>query len=428
MGRVRRYFYILFALAVAGILGGIIIPGCTIEDKNAVLKRVEEIVAEANNPPDTTVHVTGVTLDRNSATIEKGKTLQLTATVKPDNAANKNVNWSSSNESVATVDSSGLVTGVDLGNATITVTTVDGGYTDTCNVTVKHAAGDSEDYSAGGVSFKMIYVPGKTFYTGTGDSGTATVDNALWIGETEVTYELWYQVYTWATSNGYSFANPGREGNDGTDGAAPTTAKNEPVTYVNWRDAMVWCNALTEYYNAQNGTSYTCVYKDNGTPIRDSQDSNWEQCDSVVPDENANGFRLLTSNEWELAARYKDDSNGDGDIMDSGEYYPGDYASGATDDYNNSAATGAVAWYYDNSDTGSGRQTHDVKTKNANALGLYDMSGNVWEWCFTAYGSYRIIRGGCWGDSAIGLQVGYWYYGYPYYEGSSFGFRFCRKK
>lgn len=94
------------------------------------------------------------------------------------------------------------------------------------------------------------------------------------MGETEVTYELWYEVYKWATTDTgdgkrsdcgdlYSFANKGREGNNGTIGALPTTAKQEPVTLVNWRDTIVWCNALTEYYNANNGSgnrSYMCLY------------------------------------------------------------------------------------------------------------------------------------------------------------------------
>jgi len=101
--------------------------------------------------------------------------------------------------------------------------------------------------SAGSISFDMCYVPGKTFYTGTNDSGSSTVSKAYWIARTEVTYELWDAVYIWATSNGYNFANPGRKG----DGEGDTD--QHPVTEINWRDAMVWCNALTEYYNALFG-------------------------------------------------------------------------------------------------------------------------------------------------------------------------------
>lgn len=81
------------------------------------------------------VQATGVTLDKTSASVKQGKTLTLTATVAPADATNKNVTWSSDNESVATV-SNGVVTGKATGNATITVTTDDGGYTASCTVTV----------------------------------------------------------------------------------------------------------------------------------------------------------------------------------------------------------------------------------------------------------------------------------------------------
>lgn len=80
--------------------------------------------------------VTGVTLDQDVLEMNKGDTETLTATVTPADAYNKNVTWSSDNEAVATVSSAGVVTAVAAGNATITATTVDGGFTDTCDVTV----------------------------------------------------------------------------------------------------------------------------------------------------------------------------------------------------------------------------------------------------------------------------------------------------
>ncbi len=88
------------------------------------------------NSGGSTVSVTGVTLDKNSATIAVNGTVELTPTVSPSNATNKAVTWSSSNTSIATV-SNGVVTGKAAGNATITVTTMDGSYTATCTVTVK---------------------------------------------------------------------------------------------------------------------------------------------------------------------------------------------------------------------------------------------------------------------------------------------------
>jgi formylglycine-generating enzyme required for sulfatase activity len=194
--------------------------------------------------------------------------------------------------------------------------------------------GTVTNYTAGTVAFDTVYVPGGiTFPTGTDDSGSATVTNAYEIGETEVTYELWSAVYTWAISNGYAFANAGTMG----DGTGDTN--QHPVTTVNWRDSMVWMNALTEYYNDQNGTSLTCVYTYSSTIIRDSRDANATACDGAVASTTADGFRLLTSNEYELAARYIDDANSN-NILDAGEYYPGNYASGATADYNDATATG----------------------------------------------------------------------------------------
>lgn len=86
----------------------------------------------------TAVAVTGVTLNKNAATIGVGETETLTATVAPANALNQAVTWTSSNTSIATVDA-GVVTGVAEGNATITVTTTDGSFTATCDVTVVNA-------------------------------------------------------------------------------------------------------------------------------------------------------------------------------------------------------------------------------------------------------------------------------------------------
>ena len=85
---------------------------------------------------DQEIKVTGVKLNKNETTILVGGSETLTASVLPDDATNRNVNWTSSDASVATVDDNGKVTGVKVGEATITVTTQDGGKTATCRVTV----------------------------------------------------------------------------------------------------------------------------------------------------------------------------------------------------------------------------------------------------------------------------------------------------
>ena len=89
-------------------------------------------VTEAEVPA---VPATGVTLDKSEVTLEEGGSDTLTANVSPEDASNKNVSWSSSNPAVATVEN-GLVKAVGVGTAVITVTTVDGGHTATCKVTV----------------------------------------------------------------------------------------------------------------------------------------------------------------------------------------------------------------------------------------------------------------------------------------------------
>lgn len=91
-----------------------------------------------NTPPSTgdDAKVTGVKLDQNTLTVERGNTAQLTATVEPDTANNKNVTWQSSNMKVATVTRKGVVNALAEGTTTVTVTTADGGYTAKCTVTV----------------------------------------------------------------------------------------------------------------------------------------------------------------------------------------------------------------------------------------------------------------------------------------------------
>lgn len=310
------------------------------------------------------------------------------------------------------------------------------------------STGEKETCTVNGVSFNMVHVEGYSFPTGTTDSGNALISSAYQIAETEVTYKLWSEVHTWAERNGYKFANAGHQGADsnGCSGSAVGTEQH-PVTCINWRDAMVWMNALTEYYNAQNGTSLQPVYYSDGdgsyaTPHRDSRDETCSDsvdtaagaCDNPDVKADANGFRLPTMDEWELAARYIDDANGDGDIQDSGEYYPGNYASGADDAYDQTASsdydgdgdsesTDAVAWHSGN----SGSSTAVVKSKSANALGLYDMSGNVNEWNFDWApgfdGSHRVNRGGNWFYTETTSQVGIVINYSPINEYNYLGFR-----
>lgn len=119
---------------------------------------IEVTYTESNVP------VTGVTLDKNTDSIEIGETTTLTATIAPSNATNKTVTWSTSNSSVATV-SNGIVTGVAQGSARITVTTADGGFTAYCDVTVTKPV--TYDYV-----LASSMQPGKKYLIADGNSGT----------------------------------------------------------------------------------------------------------------------------------------------------------------------------------------------------------------------------------------------------------------
>jgi len=143
-------------------------------------------------------------------------------------------------------------------------------------------------------------------------------------------------------------------------GESPSTFKGnqKPVETISWKEAVLFCNRLSEQ------ASLTPCYQLNA--------------DEFSLDEQANGYRLPTEAEWEYACKA-----GSNEIR-----------YGAVDH---------IAWYKENAD----RTTHDVGLKMPNAWGLYDMLGNVWEWCTdiydeTVYGSYRILRGGGWADEARG--------------------------
>lgn len=262
---------------------------------------------------------------------------------------------------------------------------------------------------------KMIQV-GKlgttyTIPTGTDDEGTGTVVGGYLMAITQIWSSDWDQVRRWAEAKrGYHFQNQGRG----------ILNKPKPVTNVSWRDVVVWTNALSEK------TGLDPVYRTaSGEIIKDSREANASVVDTTVQTNN-NGYRLPTSLEWEMAARWRHNS-GDGSILVGERYWtPGDYASGATAYYHNVAATRTVAWYWDES---GGNFKKTVGQLQPNHLGLYDMSGNVWEWVFDLhpiYSTERVLRGGSFYSYSTSMRVGEVSSFLPSGVSSNFGFRLVR--
>lgn len=184
-------------------------------------------------------------------------------------------------------------------------------------------------------------------------------------------------------------------------GINPSHFKGEqlPVENVTWYDAVYFCNELTKATMGEENCCYTI--KD----IRKDDDGNITFA-NVNWDKSKKGYRLPTEAEWEMAAR--------GGVKGGWDY-----------EYSGSDSVGEVAWYGGNSND----KTHDAGTKQANKAGLYDMTGNVWEWCWgipSEGSSDRVIRGGSWFNYAYYCAVSNRSSYYPdgrYYD---LGFRVVR--
>ena len=196
---------------------------------------------------------------------------------------------------------------------------------------------------------------------------------------------------------------------DGNELTGDDNVKNNPVNFVSWYDALVYCNTLS----IKDGLTpcYAIGGKTDPSEWGAVPTSNNDTWNAATCDSTANGYRLPTEAEWEWAAR-------------GGKSYT--YAG--SNDVND------VAWWSGNTNKSG---TRDVKTKKANTYGLYDMSGNVWEWCWDWYGgissktpdagpasgSYRCQRGGSWYDLADYAQVATRFSINPYSRYYNSGFR-----
>ena len=256
--------------------------------------------------------------------------------------------------------------------------------------------------------------------------------SAFYMDTNLVSYSQWQTIFTYAVNNGYGFDNGGAG-----------RATNHPVTTVNWYDCVKWCNArsqaagLTPVYYTDAGLTQVYV---SGRP-------------TVYPNWAANGYRLPTEAEWEKAAR----------AGLTGQRYPwgstisesqGNYWACVGCGYND---LGPYSGYNTNFATGGMPYTSPVGYFPPNGYGLYDMAGNVYEWCWDWYwspgragvaayglpttnnptgpasGGSRVLRGGAWHYNADNARSNSRYYldprstvDYPWGYSGTFGFRCVR--
>jgi formylglycine-generating enzyme required for sulfatase activity len=271
----------------------------------------------------------------------------------------------------------------------------------------------------------MVSVPAGTFQRDATAANTSTV-SAFRMSDKEITMEQFVAVT--------GLANPS---------TSFTTVVNGPVQTTNWYHTLVFCNKLSiaeglvPVYSISGSTNPT----DWGA-VPTSSNATW---DAVVATRTNTGYRLPTEMEWMWAAMGATSGSGYSSptyLTGYGKLFAGSNSILA-DGSGGTTVVGDYAWY----DVNSGSTTHPVGTTGgtpakANELVLYDMSGNVWEWCWDWYAAYpnnnltdylgaasgadRVARGGGWYNNASFCAVAYRYNYNPFRQSNHVGFRVVR--
>ena len=317
------------------------------------------------------------------------------------------------------------VIGLVVGSNPITVVATDGSN-NTTHLSI------SVTYTAPVVTGSFVEIPPGSFSMGDNLDGesdapvrTASVSGVS-METTLVTESQWSGVKAWGASHGYTDLALG----SGADGLGHSKGAAYPVVNVSWYDVVKWCNARSE----QDGL--TPCYTLSGSTYRTGASG------AVVCALRASGYRVPTEAEWEKAAR--------GGL--SGKRFPwGDLIDRSHANYSVYMVSGTNYYPYDLGTpsgydpvnlTGNEPYTSPVGSFPVNGYGLYDIAGNVWEWCGDWYGnygsgtltdpagpasgSYRVLRGGNWDNNANGSRVACRGYNDPATNYDSGGFRCVR--
>ena len=253
----------------------------------------------------------------------------------------------------------------------------------------------------------MVWIDGGD--VGLGQTGVAYPErtyfvSGFWMDTTEVTKAEWDTVASWAASNGYDITEAGGLGR----------SSNVPVQTVDWYECVKWCNARSQ----KEGLSPCYYVGPSFTPGNLYMTSQVNVSNNWV-DWSATGYRLPTEAEWEKAARGGRQRRWFPWGGDTISHSQANYFSTNTYPYDISPTRGYHPIYTNTPKP----YTSPVGSFPANGYGLYDMAGNVWEWCWDWYGDYpatyqidphgqvvgqygvlRIERGGAWDYYANGTR------------------------